>query len=362
VVSGGYQGVRLHVCEELLRNAHQAGHPVIVLHANNDELGNMVIGNGFGTVVNERNRLFDAFTSFKFNEIAQAVLDTCRYRYDIKPAGRYVLQVVHDLLALDGKRPYFSEFASCQYFRLSDQIARKLSSGSITQDESDNLNSMLFTGQSECAKIESFFGEMKSQLDFLLAPDPPRVKAPSVLSTIKNNGILCIDMKSSSNIMLIELVVNSLIIAMNRGYDFSLMLNDVRFVNNEMLKNAVCHKSGHNNIIVSEDLYALTGGKEDVFATVVGDVEKTMLFAHKSSLSCEKWSKYIGEYDKIDVSFNQNSGWSKSSKWGYSSHDGQTEKLQREQKVKPEQIRCLWPDEAFVCDHTSGTLIQTIIT
>jgi hypothetical protein len=202
---------------------------------------------------------------------------------------------------------------------------------------------------------------MKSQIDYLSAPDPKSVSAVSVLSTIKKNEILCIDMRSSSNVMLMELIVNSLIIGMNRGYDFSLMIDDIAFVNNDMLKNTLCQKANHHNIIVSKDLYALTGGKEDIFAAIIGESEKTVLFAHGSSISCEKWSKYVGEYDKIDVSQSHNSGWSQSGK-SFNLGDGQTETYKREAKVKPEQINRLSQNEAFIYDHTSGSLIQTFIT
>jgi hypothetical protein len=133
-----------------------------------------------GTVVNAKNKKFDAFTSFEFNEIFQAVTDTCKSKYDIKPAGRYVLQVVYDLLANRGKKPYFSSFASCPYFKLSDQITARLNSGAITQDVADNMNSLLLTGQAECPKIDTFFNDMKSQIDYLSAPDPKSVGAAPV--------------------------------------------------------------------------------------------------------------------------------------------------------------------------------------
>jgi len=258
----------------------------------------------------------------------------------MKPAGRYVLQVAYELLLSRGRMPYFSAFSNCPYFKLSDQIATRLSSGAITPDDADRLNSLLMTGQIECPKVDTLFTDMKAQIGYLSADDPTSVKAVSVLSAIKNKQILCIDMRSSSNTMLLELIVNSLIIAMNRGYDFSLLIDDVAFTNNDMLKNTICQKSNHRNIIVSKDLYALTGGKEDVFASIIGEVEKTVLFSHASSISCDKFSKYIGEYEKIDVSTSRNAGWSQSSKWGYNTNDGQTETLKRESKVKPEEINC----------------------
>jgi len=362
IVSGGSQGERLDVCEAVLRNSHNANHPVIILHTANGGMENMVVRNNFGTVVSGRNQIFDAFTGFEFNEIFQAVIDTCKSKYDIKPAGRYILQVAHDLLIKRGRKPYFSGFANCPYFKLNDQIEKRLNSGAITQDVADNLTSLYLTGQAECPKIDTFFSDMKSQIDYLSASDPNAVNAVSVLSAIKNNKILCIDMKSSANVMLVELIVNSLIIAMNRGYDFSLMIDDIAFVNNEMLKNTVSQKANHHNIIVSKDLYALTGAKEDVFSALIGEAEKTVLFAHSSNISCDKWSKYVGDYDKIEVSYNHNSGWSQSSKWGYNSNDGQSEAMKRESRIKPEDINRLSQNEAIIYDHTTGSLIQTVIT
>lgn len=362
LISGGNVSERLDVCEVIIRNANNAKHPVIILHTASGGMEKMIARNNFGTVISGNNKMFDVFTSFDFNEIYQVVTETCKSKYDIKPAGRYVLQVAYDLLINRGRNPYFAGFANCPYFQLSDQIESRLNSGAITQDIADKLHSLLLTGQSECPKIDTFFSDAKSQIDYLSAPDPKAVGAVSVLSAIKNNQILCIDLKSSGNVMLMELIVNSLIIAMNRGYNFTLLIDDVAFVNNEMLKNTVSQKANHHNIIVSKDLYSLMGAKEDVFATLIGEVEKTVLFAHNSNVSCEKWSKYIGEYDKIDTTWNTSSGFNQSSKWGFNTNQGQTDSMKREAKVKPDEISNLSQNEAFVYDHTTGSLIQTVIT
>jgi len=361
IISGGSQNERLYVCETVLRNAYNANHPVIIMHTSNGAMENIIARNRFGTVVNDRNKKFDAFTSFEFNEIYQVVTDTCKSKYDIKPAGRYVLQVAYDLLINRGKKPYFSVFANCPYFKLSDQIITRLNNGMITQNIADKLDTYLLTGQSECPKIDTFFNDMKSQIDYLSATDPASVNAASVLSTIKKKQILCIDIRSSTNVMFMELIVNSLIIAMNRGYDFSLFINDIAFVNNDILKNMICQKSSHHNIIVSKDMFALTGGKEDIFAAIIGEAEKTVMFSHNSGISCDKWSKYIGEYEKIAVSQNHNTSWSQSGK-SFNLGNSQTETFKREAKVKPEQINRLSQNEAFVYDHTNGNLIQTVIT
>ena len=359
IISGGSQTERMQLCEQIILNAYNVSHPIIILHAANGPMENIIAANNFGIVISERNKKFDAFASFEFNEIFQVVTETCKSKYEIKPAGRYILQVVYSLLESRGSKPFFSGFANCPYFKLSDQIVSRLNSGSISQDAADELNSLLLTGQSELPKIDAFFSDMKSQTDFISAKNPKNENAVGVLSAIKMNQILCIDIKSSSNDMLLELIVNSLIIAMNRGFDFSLLIDDISFTNNEMLKNAICQKSNHRNIILSKDLFSLTGGKEDVFSAILGEAEKTVLFRHGSGASCDKWSMYLGEYERVDVSYNRNAGWSRSEKSGFNSNIGQTESLKRERKVNPEQIRSLSDNEAILYDKATDSLVHT---
>lgn len=361
IISGGDVQERLNLSERIISNAFNQRRPMIILHLANYALENMVINNRFGTIVNNNNKHFDAFTSFELQEICQVVLDTCKAKYDIKPPARYILQVVYELLACRNRRPYFSNFANCTFYKLSDRINDRLTQGYIMQDTANNLNSLLLMGQAECAKIDTFFYDMKSQIDHISTNNANNTGGKSILSAIKKDQILCIDLRSSANAMLMELIVNSLTIAMNRGYEFSLFIDDVAIVNNELLKNALCQKSNHNNIICSKDLYALLSGKDDVFSTLVGEAEKTILFSHASNISCDKWSKYFGEYDKIDVSHNSNSGWNKSSKWGYNSNHGKTMSDKREYKIKPEQINRLSQNEIFIYDNANGSLIQTSI-
>ena len=361
IISGGDSADRLRFSERIIQNSFGQGRSMIVLHLSNGGLERVIARNNFGVIVNKNSKTFDAFTSFELQEIGQVVLDTCKSKYDIKPAGRYILEIVYEILRCNNMRPYFSNFANCPYHQLADKINDRLNMGLINQNAADNLQRRLMMGQAECAKIDSFFYDMKAQLSHIATANANTSGGTSVLSAIKQGKILCIDLNSSANIMLVELIVNSLIIAMSRGYEFSLFVDDVAIANNEPLRNILCQKSNHNNIICSKDLYALLNGKDDVFTTIAGEAEKTILLSHGSHLSCEKWSKYIGEYDKIDVSYNTNSGLSKSGNWGYNANRGQTDTLKREFKVKPEQINRLSSGEIFIYDNQTRSLMQTVV-
>lgn len=359
IVSGGDVGDRLKFSEQIIANSYHQKRPMIILHLANGGMENIIARNNFGTVISQRNKQFDAFAAFDLQEIERVVLDTCKSKYDIAPAGRYILQVVFEFLALRKIKPYFMNYANCPFFDLMNKISEKVTDGTIAQAEGTRLNSLLLTGQAELPKIDSFFRDMKAQIEYMNAPAPNNTGGTSILSAIKNDEILCIDLRSSANVMPLELIANSLMIAMNKGCEFSLFLDDVTIASSELLQEVLCHKSNHNNIIFSKDLYALLKSNDSVFNTIAGEAEKTVLLPHGSHVSCEKWSRYIGEYDKIDVSHNTNSGWNQSSKWGFNTNQGKTMTDKREYKIKPEQINRLGQDEVFIYDNQTGSLIQT---
>ena len=357
LISGGSVDERMRFSEQIIRNCVTHNRPMIILHVGNIGLEQMVERNGYGVVASKYNRQFDAFTSFSLPEMFQVLMDTCKSKYDIKPAGRYILQIVYELLTKKKQRPYFATCANMPLHQLSAEINNALTSKLITQDTANNMNSLLMIGQAEIPKIDTFFYDIKAQCGHIQVDKPG---GTSILSAIKNNKILCVDLNSSGNALLVELIVNSLKVAMNRGFEFTFFLDDVAVANNELLKNALCQRSGHNNVICSKDFYALMNGNDNAFNSLIGEAEKTVLLSHGSHISCEKWSKYIGEYDRIDVQNNTTGGWSHHhGGYNYGSNYGKTTMDKREFKIKPEEINRLGTSEVVVYDNQTGSLLQT---
>jgi hypothetical protein len=245
---------------------------------------------------------------------------------------------------------------------LSGVISERLKNGLISQDKANHLNALLSAGQGESPKIDTFFSDVKAKIQNISVKDPKITKPYGIVSAIANRQILCIDLKSSSNILSLELFANSLQIAMNRGLEFSLMLDEIAFANNDLLLSVLGQATSTQIIMLSDDLYSLLGAREDIFAALVGRTEKTVVYSHSSNASCEKWSMYLGQYDKIDIANNRMAGWFQSNRWASSAHHGQTETFIRELKVKPEQIRGLSHNEAFIYDGAVGNLLQATVT
>lgn len=357
VISGGSVDERMRFSEQIIRNCTACSRPMIILHVGNTGLEQLVEQNGYGIAAGKHNRQFDAFTSFSLPEMFQVMMDTCKSKYDIKPAGRYILQIVHELLAAKKQRPYFANCVNVPLHQLSGAISDSLAKGLITQDTANNLNSLFRMGQTEIPKIDAFLYDIKTQCGHVQMDKPG---GTSILSAIKNNKILCIDLNSSGNILLVELIVNSLIIAMNRGFEFTFFLDDVTAAGNGLLKNILCQRSGHNSVICSKDFYALVNGNDNAFNTLVGEAEKTVLLSHGSHISCEKWAEYIGEYDKIAVQNTTAGGWRYyQGGYNYGNNYGKTMTDKREFRIKPEEINRLGTGGVIVYDNRTGSLLQT---
>jgi len=358
IISGGGDLERLKFSERILQNSFAQKQTLVALHLGNSSLENVVAGNNLGIIASQNNKTFDPFTSFEVHEIWQVVVDTCKAKYGINSNGRYVLQVVHDLLVAQKIRPYFANFTNFNYRQIPSRINDCLSAGFITKTQANDLNSLLSAGQSEIAKIDNFFNDMAIQVKHIVASDPAKAQAQSVLSAIKFNKTICLDLQSSANTMLVELLANTLMIAMGRGYEFSLFLDDIALANNEALKGILRQKSNHNNIICSKDLFVLLDSDESIFSNIVGVADRTVLLSHGSHISCEMWSKYIGEYEKIDVARNTGGGVFQSGRWGSFAQSGQTMQDKREYKIKPEEINRLPQGQVFAYDKRNSDLIQ----
>ena len=357
VISGGSSGDRVRFCEKILQDACTQKRAVIVLTSGNFGLANTIYQGGLGTVVNNQNKVFDAFMFLELQDICRVVFDTDSQKYNIQPSGRYILQIVHEILQAQNLKPYFSNFANFDYHKISASINQCLLGGLINQIKANDLNSFLAMGQSEISKIDSFFYDAKIQFAGISSPNPNSTGAMSALSAIWNNQICLIDVGGVHNSFLFDLIINSLFVANEKGLEYTLLIDDIP-ASSPALQSILQSKSNNNNIICTNDAFVMLGGSERNFSNMVGVADKTVLLSHGSHISCEMWSKYIGQYEKIDTSRSSGGGWLQSSRWGYMNKQSQTEAMKREHKIKPEEIADLGQNQVIVYENRGSELYK----
>ncbi|MCL2169939.1 MAG: hypothetical protein FWB74_07935 [Defluviitaleaceae bacterium] len=358
IVSGGSGADRLKFCEKILQNARGHHRPVVVLTSGNISLENIILQNGLGMVASRSRRIYDAFTFLELSDIYQVVLASGSQKYGISPTGRYILQIVYDILQAQNLRPYFANFASFTYHQIPERINDCLLRGLITQTKADELSNLFAMGKSELAKIDAFFHDASSQMAHIAETSPNSAGASSALSAIWNKQTILIDVGSLSSSILLESVASTLLTAVQKGLEFSLLVDNIPAPSGSPLQNILGQNSKNNNIICADDAFIMLGSDERAFSSIVGLTDKTILLSHSSNISSEMWSRHIGDYEKIDTSQSRGGGWFQSSRWGYVSNQSQTETLKREQKIKPEEINRLGQSQVVAYDSQEGVLIQ----
>jgi hypothetical protein len=298
LLSGKATSTRLKFAEQVIENAISEKHSMIILHKANKSLERLVENKNSVIIANSQQKVFDPFTYLTLLEITQLVFETQAAENDFKHNSRYLIQILYEIIACHGSRPYFSNFQNLKFSDITEILNSCMSIGLLNQEQADNLLSLLKMSESECEKVETFFREIATQIEHILAPDPNHTDAVSIISAIKNNKIFCIDIHSAKNTILVELIVNSLLVAKSRGYKFTLFLDDIYIPNREQQNEIFIRSNDHNVIISSSDIYLLVRGRDDIFSDTISEMDKIYIMAHDSQASCERWVAYLCRCDK----------------------------------------------------------------
>lgn len=118
--------------------------------------------------------------------------------------------------------------------------------------------------------------------------------------------------------------------------------------------------------IASDDFYAMVGGDEKIFSTIVGNTQTLIVMNHSSGHSAIKWAEVFGQYDKFEESYSTSRGGSKRTAFSLLSSPNYNRTVNvsknREYIVKPEAISRLGNGEAFVLSAALGQLAHLVLT
>ena len=190
----------------------------------------------------------------------------------------------------------------------------------------------------------------------------------NIISALKQNSVLCFDISSATNKLLINTIVYQCKLALTKGMQFALIIDSIPTNANTAYESLI--KSSPDKIIKmisSDDLFAMVGGDDKLFAAIVGNSQTTIVMSHTSGHSARMWSEVFGEYDKLEESYSTSRGSSRRSPFSLFSSPNYNRTVNvsrnREYIVKPEAIMRMAQTEAYILSAARGELahLQLIV-
>lgn len=360
VFSGGLNSVRARGISRAIECALYQGYQPVVLHCSNQELEAQMsscLGSGYLCAVNRNNPIYDPFLNLSNGEISWLILNTARNGYAVKPVGKYYIEGISDFIRAKGIRPYCQMYITCPYFTLLDKIKDAEARGIILPPTTRAILAQILQGQTERGSIEHFFMILSKQAGGILAAKPALQYAVNVNIAQQRGQVLSIDVQSGTNTLLIDLIVNEAQALLSRGNKLMLVADNIQPVSSGALQDLLKLSSANCSVVLSsDDVFASFGGEENVFFSFVGKCSKAVIFKHSSAYSCQKWSDYIGSYDKQEISSTYSQNMHYLGHWGAGSMHSASVQVKRENIVKPEEIHRLNTDEAYILDKATGEL------
>lgn len=357
IVSGGADDIRFKVLRAHIAIAINDGFPVIVLHQGNPYIGSR-LRNEFGGVVETNivdigSACYDSFYDLDGGAISELVMGAAPKSFDIKHNAKYYIEGVVELLKKSKKKPYFNLLATCPHTTLFDKIDDLVGKNQISDSDGQEIKSKLMIGQSESAKIESYFYTLQTQIQPFLYRTKSREKPVNVRKNISNKELLVINIGNIANELYVNVLIEELKRAIAYGSSAAVVLDSISIVGNDKLKELIMGLSGQVRFtVIGDDVVALSGSDEQLFTTLVGRAKKIVVLSHNAGTSAVKWSQVFGEHDKQEQSYSVSKGGSYNSPIPFMASPNYNKQVnynwKREYIVKPEKIMNLGYGEAFV--------------
>ncbi len=357
IVSGGADDIRFKVLRAHIAIAINDGFPVIVLHQGNPYIGSR-LRNEFGGVVETNivdigSACYDPFYDLDGGAISELVMGAAPKSFDIKHNAKYYIEGVVELLKKSKNKPYFNLLATCPHTTLFDKIDDLVGKNQISDSDGQEIKSKLMIGQSESAKIESYFYTLQTQIQPFLYRTKSREKPVNVIKNISNKELLVINIGNIANELYVNVLIEELKRAIAYGSSAAVVLDSISIVGNDKLKELIMGLSGQVRFtVIGDDVVALSGSDEQLFTTLVGRAKKIVVLSHNAGTSAVKWSQVFGEHDKQEQSYSVSKGGSYNSPIPFMASPNYNKQVnynwKREYIVKPEKIMNLGYGEAFV--------------
>ena len=371
LISGGDSRLRTSAIVTQTLCAASNGFPVVIIHEGNhlleQQLRNNFLGNGRYKEISSSSPCFEPFYGLNELEISNQILETAPKDYDIKYNARYYIEGISAYLKASGKNFSFRLFSTCPHSLIFDKVDDLEMRGKISDQEAQKIKSKLMMGQSENYKLDSFLASLRMEMEPLMYVSKRGQHPLNIVTALKHNAILCFDLSSVTNKLLLNTVIYQLKLALTRGLQYQIVIDSIPIDSNESYAAYIRAPSDKVcKTIATDDFYAMVGGDEKVFSAVVGNTQTLIVMKHSSGHSATKWAEVFGQYDKLEESYSTSRGGSRKTPFSLLSSPNYNKTVNvsknREYIVKPEIISRMGNGEAFILSATLGQLAHLILT
>ncbi|HZK18490.1 MAG TPA: hypothetical protein VFD15_04170 [Clostridia bacterium] len=365
VISGGNVENRARATVAACLCAFHNKIPVLILHETNNLLEHKINytfqASNKMAIVNSNNPIYDPLWGLTQQEIAYMVMNCAPKGYEIKPSGRQYIEGIAEFINCKGAPVCSDMFIRCPHSTLLDRVDKASQQGSLPTSQAQRIRNLLMQGQSERASIEAFFSQFDYQGRYLIADRTNRDRSVNIKQITDSCGLLMLDIQSSTNTVLLNVIVDEIQDVLAEGKNLLLVLDNINLASNQMLERLMKAQTTRCLTVMSSlDVYAALGSNAPLFATITGMAQKCIIYNHQSGISCEKWSNVFGYYDKGIVS--QNLGSSRNAQeHSYGTTHSINVSMGKEYRVKPQEIIAMSQNEVFVLDRQSGELAFTTV-
>lgn len=366
VISGGSAENRARSAASVVACSLSQGVPTIVLHEGNillqNHIANATSFSGNKVIITSSTSVYDPFYNRSNNEICNLIINSTGNHLLINALGQKYIEGIIELIKSKNIPPYCEMFVRCPHDYLFEKIDDAQHNGYLSDQRAAQIRNQLMQGQSERANVQSFFSQLAYQGSGILSNKGSRNSSVNVRTAVSHDGLIMMDIGSSTNDILLNLIMNEVKEVLTSGKKIMLVLDGINVNSNELLSKIVKSLSTKClTTILSEDVYSMLGADDNLFLSFVGNACKCIVFSHTVGVTCNKWAEVFGYYDVDKVS--QNIGSTQNYQWGYSfgTQYSINVSTNREFVVKPEEISRMSMNEVYVLDRNARELAFTLL-
>ena len=370
IISGGEKDLRVNAIVAQAICAYKNNFPVIILHEGNEQLERQLknafsgIGNYYEISPNQP--CFEPFYGLNSFEVANQIFESAAKDYDIKVNLRYYVDGISALIKAKGQNLSFKLFSTCPHAVIFDKVDELQLQGKISDSEAQEIKSKIMMGQSENYKLDTFLTNLRMEIEHIMYARTHNIPPINVMSCIKKHSILCFNITSITNKLLLNTIIFQLKLALMKGINYTVIVDSIPISSNEAYASYM-HSPSEKvcKTIVSDDFYSMVGGDEKIFSSLIGDSQILIVMHHTSGNSATKWAEIFGQYDKYEESYSKTKGTNKSTPFSILPSPSYSRSVSTSQKreyiVKPEAITRMTNGEAYVLSMARGELAHLVL-